>query len=213
MRVRPLGEDAALVDDLNAESVGELARFLNERLDCGVREVVPAYEVLGVYGTFNPEWRAWLERGIAEHAGSPREAKHHRIPICYSMGLDLESTAEFFGISDTELIRLHCSVSYECYAVGFAPGFAYLGHLPPQIDNAPRHAEPRVRVPKGSLGIAGRQTAVYPSETPGGWQLIGRCPLELVCVNDDYFPISVGDTVEFVPITPQEFMALEGRRL
>ncbi len=97
------------------------------------------------------------------------------IPVRYGGddGPDLAEVAEWTGLTAKEVIELHCSVDYRAYLLGFAPGFAYLGELPAQLE-LPRRATPRQRVPAGSVAIAGRQTAVYPLATPGGWHLIGR---------------------------------------
>src|SRR5438445_3365016 len=98
---------------------------------------------------------------------------------CYGgeLGPDVASVAAFAHVSEDEVIRLHTSATYRVFMLGFVAGFAYLGSVDPRIA-MPRHATPRVRVPLGSVGIAGVQTGIYPAETPGGWGLIGRTPLK-----------------------------------
>ena len=97
---------------------------------------------------------------------------------CGTRGRDLAEVAQACGLGVAEVIALHSAVEYRVGAIGFAPGFAYLGELDSRLQ-LPRRATPRTRVPAGSLAIAERQTAVYPQASPGGWHLLGRCPLSL----------------------------------
>jgi inhibitor of KinA len=156
---------------------------------------------------------SWIEAQLAGSLVLAPEIKRHIVPVCYEMGADLGPAANALGMSSERLINLHLSSDYQCYAVGFSPGFAYLGYLAHEIATLPRLPAPRTRVPPGSVGITGRQTAVYPSATPGGWNLIGRCPLTLVDQADNYFPIEAGDRVEFRRIDGAEFESLAGERL
>jgi KipI family sensor histidine kinase inhibitor len=138
-------------------------------------------------------------------AGTP-----HRIPVLYGglWGPDLEDVAAFANLSVTEVIRLHASVQYRVYMLGFSPGFPYLGTVPEPLA-MPRLATPRTTVPAGSVGIAGSQTGIYPSSTPGGWRLIGRTPLALYRpTNSKPFLLSRGDVVRFEPIGPEAFERL-----
>ena len=101
-----------------------------------------------------------------------------RVPVCYGgeHGPDLDELAAAAGLTVEEAIELHCAPLYRVFMIGFMPGFAYLGLVDDRLA-APRRAEPRVRVPAGSVGIAGRQTGIYPADTPGGWMLVGRTPM------------------------------------
>ena len=110
-------------------------------------------------------------------------------------------------------MRLHSESVYTIYAIGFCPGYPYLGYLPEALRGVPRLATPRLRVEAGSVGLAGRQTGIYTEERPGGWNLIGRTPLELVHVAEGYFPLRTGDRVQFEPIDEGEYRRLLGRRL
>jgi KipI family sensor histidine kinase inhibitor len=135
------------------------------------------------------------------------------IPVCYGgeFGPDLEKVAAAHGLRADRVIELHSSRTYHAYFLGFAPGFAYLGDLPDSLAT-PRLATPRKKVPVGSVGIAGKQTAVYPFATPGGWNLLGRTPLRMFQVGRDPMELlDVGDEVRFHPITRQTFSALENR--
>jgi len=137
------------------------------------------------------------------------EPRTVEIPVCYGreFGSDLDAVAATHKLSSSRVIELHTSRTYRAYFLGFAPGFAYLGDLGPEIATS-RLAKPRRKVAAGSVGIAGVQTAVYPFAMPGGWRLIGRTPLNMFC--RDRVPmglISMGDEVRFRAITREEFAA------
>lgn len=134
------------------------------------------------------------------------------IPVSYGgeLGPDLHSVASWAGLSEEEVVELHTSRNYICYTLGFTPGFLYLGEVDSRIA-APRLETPRVKIPAGSVGIAGKMTGVYGLESPGGWRLIGRTPLVMF----DYrrsppIPVAPGDVVVFKPITLEEFSKLKG---
>ncbi|HDY82106.1 MAG TPA: carboxyltransferase domain-containing protein, partial [Halieaceae bacterium] len=126
------------------------------------------------------------------------------------VGEDLESLAQHAGLSTAEVIDLHSSTEYRVYAIGFAPGFAYLGQVDERIA-APRLTTPRLKVPRGAVAIADRQTAVYPAVSPGGWNLIGRCPVRMFDPDaEPTMPVTVGDRVRFEPVSRERFVALGG---
>jgi KipI family sensor histidine kinase inhibitor len=126
------------------------------------------------------------------------------------VGEDLEPLAARAGLSTDEVIALHCGTDYRVYAIGFAPGFAYLGQVDERIA-APRLATPRLKVPRGAVAIADRQTAVYPAVSPGGWNLIGRCPVRMFDPNaEPIMPVAVGDRVRFESVSRERFLALGG---
>jgi inhibitor of KinA len=218
MRIQRLGEKALILRDLPCEAF-KLARTLNSspsKPDV-VLEAVASYETVGIYCS-EPRFELstleqWIERHFEACNGQDMNVQEHVLPVCYELGKDLSTSAHQLGISVEQLIACHSSRLYRCYAVGFSPGFAYLGYLPDEISGLPRLPDPRKRVEPGSVGITGRQTAVYPSATPGGWNLIGKCPLTLVDEQDDYFPIEAGDLVRFTRIAVDEFHRLEGSRL
>ena len=111
------------------------------------------------------------------------------------------------------MIHLHHETEYTVYAIGFCPGFPFLGYLPPALCGVPRLETPRPRLESGSVGLTGRQTGIYTEPRPGGWDILGRTPLELVNVVDGYFPLQTGDKVQFVRIDEVEFQRLKGERL
>src|SRR5262249_32197584 len=113
-------------------------------------------------------------------SGQTPSGRVHVIPCCYERGPDLERVARHTHLTTEEVIRQHTETEYTVYAIGFCPGFPYLGYLPEALCGVPRLDQPRVRVDSGSVGLTGRQTGIYPLPRPGGWNLIGRTPLELV---------------------------------
>jgi KipI family sensor histidine kinase inhibitor len=134
------------------------------------------------------------------------------LPVYYSSesGPDLEIIAEGANISVEEVIEIHQQQEYRVYAIGFAPGFAYLGEVDERIA-APRLATPRQKVPRGAVAIADRQTAVYPAVSPGGWNLIGLCPTRMFNpAADPSMPVKAGDRVRFSAISRDEFLAQGG---
>ncbi|MFN6969351.1 MAG: 5-oxoprolinase subunit PxpB [Rheinheimera sp.] len=135
------------------------------------------------------------------------------LPCYYSTesGPDLAAVASMHQMSVSEVIQLHSSMLYQVYAIGFAPGFAYLGWIDERIAT-PRLKSPRAKVPAGSVAIADRQTAVYPSTSPGGWHLLGHCPLPLFdLTKEPVMPFSIGDSVKFVSIERPEYLRLGGQ--
>ncbi len=134
------------------------------------------------------------------------------VPVVYGgeYGPDLSSVARWAGLSEEEVVRTHSSRVYTCVTLGFTPGFIYLGEVDPKIA-APRLETPRIRIPRGSVGIAGRMTGVYGLESPGGWRLIGRTPLTMFNPRrSPPIPIAPGDEVLFKPVEPGELSRLSG---
>ncbi|WNR43629.1 5-oxoprolinase subunit PxpB [Paenibacillus roseipurpureus] len=131
------------------------------------------------------------------------------IPVCYEgdYGWDLAEVAAYHGVSQAQIVSWHTSRVYPVYMIGFAPGFPYLGGMDDRLAT-PRRAVPRSQIPAGSVAIGGAQTGIYPFETPGGWHLIGRTPLDLFRPESNPPSLlSVGDQVQFVPISSEQFMA------
>lgn len=136
----------------------------------------------------------------------------HELPVWYhaSVGPDLARLAKLKGTTEQAVIQAHCARAYRVFALGFAPGFAYLGLLDPQL-TAPRLATPRKQVPAGSVGIAERQTAIYPLQSPGGWNLLGRTAVRLFDPEREGFSLlQPGDSVRFVAIDHSEFLRQGG---
>jgi inhibitor of KinA len=218
--VTPLGDAALLVvfgdgiDPVLNTRVLRLAEDLNRRRISGVRDIVPAYASCAVH--FDPlrTNRAELDEAVqqaiaASLAPAASPSRHFDIPVCYGglFGPDLPAVAEFGRCSEREAIELHAGRPYRVFMIGFLPGFAYLGPVDDRLA-VPRRDSIRALVPAGSVGIAGRQTGVYPIDAPGGWHIIGRTPIALF--DAEAVPparLSPGDIVQFVPIDPAEYTA------
>jgi KipI family sensor histidine kinase inhibitor len=224
IRLLPQGEGGLLVElgdaidpDVNAR-VHALARAVVRRLGAPVLEVVPSYASLLV--VFDP-LRLSRERvearvaAIAQEveairAGPPRRVVE--VPVCYGgeLGPDLEDVARAVGLSPAQVIARHSAPVYRVYFLGFTPGFPYLGGMDPRLA-CPRLPSPRLRVPAGSVAIAGAQTGVYSVESPGGWRLLGRTPLRLFDPDPGArrpFLLAPGDGLRFVPVDRVRFGAL-----
>ncbi|MEO9654019.1 5-oxoprolinase subunit PxpB [Marinomonas sp.] len=135
------------------------------------------------------------------------------IPVYYGteVGPDLDDVAAHCQLSIEEIIQRHSQTLYRAYAIGFTPGFAFLGNTPDEL-HVPRKTTPRLKVPTGSVAIAENQTAVYPSVTPGGWQIIGRTPINLIDWGSKNLAlIAMGDAVRFEAISRDEFLVLGGQ--
>lgn len=144
--------------------------------------------------------------------GNVRKSNIVELPVYYDteVGPDLIRVAEHNNLTVEQVIELHQAQIYRVFAIGFAPGFGYLGEVSEKIA-MPRLATPRSVVPKGAVAIADRQTAVYPAESPGGWNLIGRCPVAMFDPKQTpHMPFAVGDQVQFFAIDKSEFLRLGG---
>ena len=152
-----------------------------------------------------------LERKLEELTDDALEgnlsSRHVKIPVLYGgeHGPDLTDVARLHAMTEEEIVAIHSGGSYKVYMIGFAPGFPYLGGMSERIAS-PRHQTPRTVIPAGSVGVAGRQTGIYPLATPGGWQLIGRTPFVLFNPHREKPSLlQAGDRVTFVPITRAEY--------
>jgi inhibitor of KinA len=217
-KVVPLGDQAALAYLADEEAALRFAEAVRCKAAPWLVDVVQAYQSVGVFFDLRQTgYEQVAERLEAIGRDAPERRADagclHVIPCCYAMERDLDAIAAHVGQSREEVIRLHSSREYTVYAIGFCPGFPYLGYLPPELCGVPRLATPRVRVDAGSVGLTGRQTGVYTEPRPGGWHIIGRTPLELVSVKDAYFPLRTGDRVHFEPIDNREYDRQRGRRL
>lgn len=213
MRIRECGESMLLVeleatiDPLVNERAIVLASRIRGRQARGVRDVAPGYCTVGVH--FDPLQTdlAALEQAITSEfnaidIAAVADRPAIEIPVRYGgdAGPDLAAVAEFARCAERDVIERHTSPTYRVYMLGFVPGFAYMGRVDPVIA-APRHRVPRERVPAGSVGIAGGQTGVYPVDSPGGWQLIGRTDTVVFDAHRERPSLlSPGDRVRFVPV-------------
>jgi len=198
------------------EPIRRFLRLLETEPLPGVRNVHPAYSSVLIqfdamqwrHEELEAALRPYLERLEEVVLPKPRAVE---IPACYGgeFGPDLDDVAKIHGLSPSEVIELHAASEYTVYFLGFVPGFAYLGELPEALAT-PRLPAPRKKVPAGSVGIAGRQTGVYPFATPGGWRLLGRTPLAMFRPDRQGMSLlAIGDRVRFIPISRERFDALE----
>lgn len=212
-----MGDRALLVElgdgisPLINKKVRELFLAIERHEIEGVMELVPAYRSLLI--TYDP-LKITLP-GLKESINHLKETMDRtqipeprtlKIPVVYGgeYGPDLQWVARYHQITPEEAIRLHTASTYRVYMIGFTPGFAYMGELPDTIAT-PRKETPRTSVPRGSVGIAQSQTGVYPAESPGGWQIIGRTPLRLFDpAKWPPTPLEMGDLVKFFPIKEEE---------
>jgi inhibitor of KinA len=217
-RILPLGDSALTIEfgnKINAEINSRVVAFATMVVDQGwqgIHDVVPTYRSVTIH--FDPlQWNSTELTKKLETLPRPTPGQGelqgilHEIPVLYGgeWGPDLDAVASFARLQPAEAIALHTSIPYRVYMLGFSPGFPYLGLVPEQLA-MPRHATPRTTVPAGSVGIADRQTGIYPTATPGGWQIIGRTPISLYRkTRTNPFLLKPGDTVRFKPIVRDEF--------
>ena len=218
MRQEALGDSAVVfslgndADRIVARRVRAVADRLRRNPPPGVREVLPAFGNVALFFEVGmpPPPAEVLASILAEAAAGPVAAARPRvveIPVVYGgeAGPDLPEVAAAAGLAPAAAVELHAGAEYFVRAIGFAPGFPYLGGLPPALAR-PRRPTPRVRVPAGSVGIGGAQTGIYPQASPGGWNLIGRSPLRLFDPRDTPpARLEVGDEVRFQPLAASDF--------
>jgi inhibitor of KinA len=216
-RIFPLGDQALLVYLPDEQTAIHFAASVRQAGFPWLWDIVPAYASVGVYFDADRirliEVMEILQELPLSTNPDSMIGKLHIIPCCYEMQLDLDRVAQRTGLTPDTVIELHTSCEYTVYAIGFCPGFPYLGYLPEPLCGVPRLASPRIRIDPGSVGLTAKQTGLYPLARPGGWNLIGRTPLVVVDVEDGFFPIRVGDRVRFKRIDESEYRQLDGNRL
>ncbi|HAZ94624.1 MAG TPA: allophanate hydrolase [Porticoccaceae bacterium] len=205
-----------------ASQVAQTAQQLRESLSQVLIDLIPSYaSLLVIYNPLQTDHNAVRKsiRQALSHLTDDAISESNKaqgslvsLPVYYSTesGPDLQALADGAGLTTEQVIAIHQQTEYRVYAIGFAPGFAYLGEVDPRIA-APRLATPRQKVPRGAVAIADRQTAVYPAQSPGGWNLIGLCPQRMFDPNaNPTMPVQVGDRVRFEGIDKQTFLDLGG---
>jgi len=232
MLISPLGDSAVVirlgegVDAKTSAGVRDVVRELERDPLVGMSDVFPAYSSVAVFFQQPRESFAQVQREIEarvqrvfDSAGKaiPAVARMVEIPVCYGgeFGPDLAEVAQHSGLSPEQVVAAHGEGDYLVHAIGFLPGFPYLGGLPTRLAT-PRRSTPRVEVPAGAVGIGGSQTGVYPIASPGGWNLIGRTPWRLFDVGrSEPALLKVGDRVTFREISADVFtrMSAEERTI
>ncbi len=225
MQIEPLGDSAlilrlpgiSLPGEMATEAVLAATGQLRAAAIPGVVELAPASTTVGVFYDATLLSFAAVGRAVLDvlEAKAPRRAKRTaaravEIPVCYEgeFAPDLAEVADHAGLSPEEVVQRHAAAAYRVGCVGFMPGFPYLTGLPPELA-VPRRAVPRREVAAGSVAIGGSQTGIYPSASPGGWNVIGRTPLRLFDVaRRPPALLGAGDAVRFRAITRAEFESL-----
>lgn len=208
------------ISDRVAARVMQLTRHVQAVLGPCLVDIIPSYTSVLVSVDLQladglaveSRLRAAVDR-MEDETPSALVAEEIILPVYYGpeVALDMDYITRQCGLAADEVVQLHAEQLYRVYAIGFSPGFAYLGNTPAPLRVA-RKATPRLRVPAGSLAIVDNQTAIYPTQTPGGWQIIGRTPLEMVDWDSQTLTrVKVGDRVRFQPIGREEFIAMGGR--
>lgn len=218
-RVRAAGDSGWLIElperidaAVNSRAI-RIARAV-EQAGLPVTDIVVGYRSVMVYVDPLANGAAGVERRLQEIAADPPGVETVRaasleIPVCYDgpFGPDLADIAAFAQCSVDEVIERHLALEYRVFVVGFVPGFAYMASVDPKIA-APRRSSPRLKVPAGSVAIAAGQTGIYPADTPGGWSLIGRCPIRPYDPDRAApFLFHPGDVVRFTRISEAEYRA------
>lgn len=208
-----------VIDAENFSRIKTLVGRIKQTMANNLIDIIPSYASIHI--TFNLsalsgiECQQQLEKLLASTDNYDENIQATaviEIPVYYGseVALDLSYLAEKAQVSEREVIEIHSSKVYDVYAIGFAPGFAYLGNVDQRIATA-RKETPRKKVASGSVGIADQQTAIYPSESPGGWQIIGRTPIQLIDYQrENLSELSAGDRVKFIAIDKDEYIRLGG---
>ncbi len=226
-RILPLGDEALIVElgnkitpEVNERVIHFTRKVSEARLECIV-ELVPSYCAVAVY--YKPDemsgvvligkLRSILERDepVLSETNSKLDKLVYSLPVLYGgrLGPDLQQVSEYTGISANDIISIHSNMLYRVYMLGFAPAFPYLGGMDERIA-CPRLKTPRILVHAGSVGIAESQTGVYPIDSPGGWQIIGRTPVPLFDpLADPPAIIQQGSYIRFIPVENDEYSRLE----
>lgn len=218
-----------IINEDTLNRIGKINNCIRQNPFAGLLSTIPAYTTLTLYfdpiGLMNEtglKGSTTLDKISGYITALNIETKNDQqthnpiiqIPVCYDpiFGFDLQELSSFYQLTQEEIIEIHSSAVYTVYMIGFVPGFPYLGGLSEKL-KAPRKQNPRAAIPAGSVGIAGQQTGIYPLETPGGWQIIGRTPLTLFDVKSQQPSLlKAGDKIKFEPISFTDFEKLERKK-
>ena len=219
IQIKPFGVHAILIEwpnEIERSILDDILIFKDFLILNGFNgkewEMVPAYNSLTLINIHKKiDYKAisiQLENLYRERKEGAKKQTHlWRLPVCYDaeFGIDLEEVSEHTGKSIEQIITLHTTSTYTVYGIGFLPGFMYLGGVPKDLET-PRKATPRLNVKKGSVGLARKQTGIYPQDSPGGWNIIGNCPIPIFnAKKENPCFVSVGDSIQFYSITRAQF--------
>lgn len=226
MKISPVNENTIIIyfsDTVSievADKISHTYHFIKANLQSGLLDITPSYtsillscdlRKIGLRDFVN-NLRQSLS-SINNQSIQSDKKETILLPVYYGeeVALDHKWVSDHTGLSFTEVVTLHTSKTYHVYAIGFAPGFAYLGNTNPLI-SIPRKKTPREIVPTGSVGIADQQTAIYPDQSPGGWQIIGRTPIKLFDITQaNLSKFEMGAKVKFEAIDREAFLNMGGK--
>lgn len=227
--IRPQGDRCLMIDlgDRIDQAVGLRCLTLADRLRQaqvpGIVDIVPSFTALAIYFEPRADLGADPIARISElveallaqiEGGATLQSRRIQIPVCYGgeHGPDLKDVAKRTGLSPDEVVQAHHGAICRVYMIGFAPGHPYIG-IHDERFNLPRREVPRTALPAGSLGVANRQSTIYPNVLPGGWHIIGATPLRLFNAQaKEPTLLSPGDEIEFVPITPEDYARIKAEQ-
>ncbi|MGB3150941.1 MAG: 5-oxoprolinase subunit PxpB [Maribacter sp.] len=218
INIKPFGIHAVLIEWPNEVSetilnkILQFEDYLKDNLDDENWETVPSYNSLLLLNkvqyidflSFTEKINNWYSKAKEQ---KQRQRYLWRLPVSYDMefGIDLEEISKNLNMSVEEIITMHTSEVYTVYGIGFLPGFMYLGGLNSALE-IPRRSSPRLKVAQGSVGIAGKQTGIYPQESPGGWNIIGSCTVPIFNLkNENPCFVNIGDKIQFYEIPRAEY--------
>ncbi|NLR93111.1 5-oxoprolinase subunit PxpB [Flammeovirga agarivorans] len=218
MEIKPYGESALIIQFENEVSLKihqQVKSWYKHLLSInikGVLSIIPAYTSITIlFDSKHQQFSSLKELLVSLDIPTIHHSKSKivEIPVCYDeqLGIDINEVSQSLGLSIKEIIQYHTSTTYTVYMLGFSPGFMYLGGLAPQLF-IPRKKVPRLKIPAGAVGLADKQTGIYPQATPGGWQIIGQTPISIFSVNKSPL-IQMGDQVKFKPIDLSTYQQLK----
>jgi len=224
LKIQAYGEKAILInwpnriDEQISKELLFIKDYLNEEFENDLIDISNGYQSLLLY------FKSEVTQGLLQEIQlklkgknlleKERELKIWEIPVCYDIefGIDLEFFLEEKQLTLEELIESHTKPLYHVYCKGFLPGFLYLGGLDEKLHLA-RKSTPNLRIPKNSVAVGGEQTGVYPSQSPGGWHVIGRTPISFFDIKSEVFSvIKTGDKVKFKSVSREEFFELKNQK-
>ena len=222
VKISTAGDSALLIEfgqEISPEINARITAFVHllkaQHIE-GVQDLIPAFTSLLInydprvvnYKSLTKRLQKLLKLDVNVEASASRVFE---IPVCYGgeYGPDIENIAKNAGLSEEEVIKIHSSKDYLIYMLGFLPGFSYLGGLDERI-HTPRLANPRIKIPAGSVGIGGSQTGIYPLDSPGGWQLLGLTPVKTYDPErENPILFEAGDYIRFVPVSEEEYLKIK----
>nr|WP_298998988.1 5-oxoprolinase subunit PxpB [uncultured Allomuricauda sp.] len=218
LTIRPFGEKALLIEwpiEVKESILNDILAFVSAFTNKYQREweLVPAYNSVTMISLSGAklDFDTAKARVLEVYEKNTRSVQNERflwkLPVCYEsdFGIDIQKTAKSLDLTKEELIKQHTSYEYIVFGIGFLPGFMYLGGLPKSLQ-LPRRKTPRLHVEKGSVGLAGKQTGIYPQDSPGGWNIIGNCPVPVFDASHEK-PcfVKAGDKIQFQSISKAEY--------